>query len=173
MPDRPSHLWKDLPPDTRQDAALAFWRDESSSDAEVHHAEAIIAIAKRLKFRPKSVQALPEERLARYLAQMGDVSDGVATRALIAYHFQTKRPLMAAFLDALGIAHENGLITEESITPPAGPALTTAIDRLRAAFSEAEVLLYLKTLLVLDGDTWVNLGPLFPTQDAPEASKLG
>jgi hypothetical protein len=157
VPDRPSRLWKDLPPDTRQEAAIAFWRDESSSDVEVHHAEAVFAIAKRLKFRPKSVQALSEDKLARYLAQMGDVSDGVATRALVAYHFQTKRPLMAAFLDALGIAHENGLITAESVPPPDGAALTAAIDRLRAAFSEAEVLLYLKTLLVLDGDTWANL----------------
>lgn len=157
MPDRPSRLWKDLPPDTRHDAALAFWRDESSSDVEIHHAEAVIAIAKRLKFRPKSVQALPDDRRAKYLAQMADVSDSVATRALVAYHFQMKRPLMSAFLDALGIAHENGLISAESLPPPEGPALAAAVDRLRAAFPEAEVLLYLRTLAALDADTWVNL----------------
>jgi hypothetical protein len=157
VPDRPSRLWKDLPPDARQDAALAFWRDESSSDVEVHHAEAILAIAKRLKFRPKSVQALSEDKLARYLAQTGDVSDAVATRALIAYHFQTKRPLMSAFLDALGIAHENGLITAESVPPPDAAALATAVGQLRAAFPEPEVVLYLRTLAALDGDTWVNL----------------
>jgi hypothetical protein len=156
----PSRLWKDLPPDTRQAAALAFWQDESSADVEVHHAEAVMAIAKRLKFRPKSVQALPEERRARYLAQMSDVSDGVATRALIAYHFQTKRPLMSAFLDALGIAHEDGLITAESVPAPEGPALAAAAGRLRELFPEPDVLLYLRTLAALDSDTWVNLPPM-------------
>ena len=34
----------------------------------------------------------------------------MAGRALILYHLAEQRPMMGAFLDALGIAHENGLI---------------------------------------------------------------
>ena len=30
-----------------------------------------------------------------------------------------QRPMMAAFLDALGIAHENGLIQEDNVIPDA------------------------------------------------------
>jgi len=45
--------------------------------------------------------ALPIDRRTKLLAQMSDVSDAVATRALIAYHFTTRRDLMAAFLDLL------------------------------------------------------------------------
>ena len=49
---------------------------------------------------------------------MADVSDAVASRALIAYHFVAERPLMGAFLDALGITHDQGLINEDEVAPP-------------------------------------------------------
>jgi hypothetical protein len=155
--DRPSRIWKELPPDVRLTASTAFWKNDESNDAALQHAEAIMAIAKRLNFRPKSAQALPEERRARLLAQMSDVSDAVATRALIAYHFETQRPLMAAFLDALGVAHDNGLITAESVTPPEAAAISDAAGRVRQAFPGDAVRLYLRTLKALDADTWANL----------------
>jgi hypothetical protein len=155
--DRPSRIWKELPPEVRQAAATAFWKNDESNDAALQHAEAIMAIARRLNFRPKSAQALPEERRARLLAQMSDVSDAVATRALIAYHFETQRPLMSAFLDALGVQHDNGLITAETVAPPQAAAITDAAGRVRQAFPEDAVHLYLRTLKALDADTWANL----------------
>jgi hypothetical protein len=157
MPDRPARLWKDMPADTRLQAAEAFWRDDSSPDVQVQHMEATLLLAKRLNFRPKSVLALPIDRRARHLAQVTDVSDAVATRALIAYHFAVQRPLMSAFLDALGIRHDNGLITEEQVAPPLRDRLAGAIVALRATFGPEAVDLYVKTLAVLDGDTWRNL----------------
>ena len=137
-------------------AAEAFW-NEDQSDIELQHADAVLTLAKRLNFRVKSVQALPIERRARLLAQLGDVSDSVATRALISYHFTTKRELMAAFLDALGITHDNGLINEETVAPPDRARLETAIKQLRSSFSQTDVDLYLRTLSTLDGDTWAEL----------------
>ena len=118
MSDRPSQLWKEMPVEKRQLAAEAFWRDNESPEIQAQHVEALVAIARRLNFRAKSVQALPVERRAKHLAQMRDVSDALATRALIAYHFATQRPLMTTFLDALGIAHDEGLITAEDVAPP-------------------------------------------------------
>jgi hypothetical protein len=155
MPVRPSRLWKDMTPDNRLVAADAFWRDDQS-DAGMQHVEAIIAIAKRLNFRPKSVRALPLERRARHLAQMQDVSDSIATRALIAYHFSARRALMAAFLDAVGIAHEDGLIKEESVPPPSKDTLAAAITTVRGAFPPGDVDLYVRTLASLDGETWAE-----------------
>jgi hypothetical protein len=160
MPDKPSRLWKDLPPDTRLDAALAFWRDVESPDIAAQHAEAMALLARRLNFRAKSIQALPVDRRARHLAHIGDVSDLVATRALIAYHFSAKRELMSAFLDALGITHDSGLITAEQVLPPSLDRLTAAREGLKATFGEAEIDLYLRTLVALDADTWVNLDSL-------------
>jgi hypothetical protein len=163
MSVRPSRIWKELPVEKRVAAADAFWRDEEAEDIHVQHIEAIVAIAKRLNFRPKSVQSLPIDRRAKQLAQLPDVSDALATRALISYHFAAQRPLMGAFLDALGIAHENGLITaEEGVTPPDREALAKAAEKVREDFPADDVVLYMRTLLALDGDTWVNLEPLVP-----------
>ena len=91
----------------RLQAAEAFWRDENAGSEQ---AEVLATIAQRIKFRPKSVLALPVARKARYLVGLPAVSEIVAARLLVAYHIAHQRPMMGAFLDALGIAHENGLI---------------------------------------------------------------
>ena len=85
------------------------------------------------------------------------MSDALATRALIAYHFATQRPLMTTFLDALGIAHDNGLITAEDVAPPDRERLAAATAALLAAHPADDAMRYLRTLVTLDGDTWVNL----------------
>jgi hypothetical protein len=162
-PMRPSHLWKELPSSTRLALADAFWRenDDDSPETTMQHVEAIAAIARRMNFRTKSVQALPIDRKARQLAQMSDVSDAVATRALIAYHFSTQRPMMAAFLNALGVANDNGLITAEEVAAPETEQLRAAVGQLGEYPADA-VSLYLRTLTVVDEDTWRNLPAVIP-----------
>jgi hypothetical protein len=160
---RPSRLWKELAPDTRLALAEAFWREDEdeASEAGVQHAEAVAAIARRLNFRMKSVQALPVDRKARQLAQIADVSDSVATRALISYHFLTQRPMMTTFLNALGVANDNGLITAENVAAPATDQLRAAVGQL-SDYPKDAVSLYLRTLSAVDEDTWKNLEPLIP-----------
>jgi hypothetical protein len=159
MSDRPSRLWKQLPPETRLEAAAAFWADDQE-EAAMQQVEAVVVIARRLNFRPKTVQALPADRRSRQLAQIPEVSDAIASRALIAYHFAARRDLMSAFLDALGIAHDRGLIAQETLTSPDGAQLAAAVSSLRSAFPAADVDLYLRTLTTLDGDTWSGLNGL-------------
>jgi hypothetical protein len=161
--DRPSQVWKDMPVDKRVLAAEAFWLDRESPDIEVQQVEAIATLARRLKFRTRSVQALPVERRARHLAQVSELGDTVATRALIAYHFSHQRPLMGAFLDALGIAHDNGLITDEDVAPPDEVRLSKAVATVRTAFDTVDVDLYLRTLATLDTGTWANLPAVLRT----------
>jgi hypothetical protein len=161
--DRPSQVWKDMPADKRVLAAEAFWRDRESPEIDVQQLEAVATLARRLNFRTRSIQALPVERRARHLAQVSELGDTVATRALIAYHFSHQRPLMAAFLDALGIAHDNGLITAEDVAPPDEARLLKAVDAVKAAFDPSDVDLYLRTLAVLDAGTWANLPGLLGT----------
>jgi hypothetical protein len=143
-----------MPPATRFVAAEAFWNDDQSTEQQV---EVIVGLARKLNFRPKSIQALPVERRARQLAQILDVSETVAARALIALHLRAQRPMMAAFLDALGIPHDNGIITAESVPAPAADRLEKAVAALRAAFPADDVTLYLRTLAAVDGDTWGGL----------------
>lgn len=157
---RPSRLWRDLPLDTRLRLADAFWRDERSQEIHAPRVEAIVAIARRMNFRGKSVQALPVEKRAKYLAQMLDVSDVVASHALIAYHFRDQRALMGAFLDAVGIAHEDGLITAEDVPAPEKAKVVAAVAKVRQAFPPGDVDVYLQTLLAVDGETWKDLEDL-------------
>src|SRR5215216_6403780 len=112
---RPSRLWKNMPAERRIMAAELFWADEQSTEQQV---EAVGALAAHMKFRAKSVIGLPLEKKARYLATLPAISDVVAARALVNYHLARQRPMMGAFLDGLGIAHEDGLISEENVTKP-------------------------------------------------------
>src|SRR5688500_16742868 len=128
MPDvppipRPSQLWKALPPERKQQAAEAFWSDEN---AALEQAEAVATIAQRIKFRAKSVIALPREKKARHLVSLGAVSELVAARLLVAYHLAQQRPMMGSFLDALGIQHDEGLIADEDMQPPSAEKLHEA-----------------------------------------------
>jgi hypothetical protein len=154
---QPSKLWKNLPIERRLAAADAFWRDEQGLDQQI---EAVVTLAKRLNFRSRSLQALPIERKAKMLAQAPDVSDTVAARALVAYHFANERPLMAAFLDALGITHEDGLIADEQVAAPDRARLEHAIGDVRSKFPAEAVDLYLRTLVAIDGDTWGGIDEL-------------
>ena len=156
---RPSHLWKQLSAERKAQAAEAFWRDEN---AAAEQAEAIAAIAQRLKFRPKSAMSLPIDRKAKYLATMPQVSELVAARLLVAFHLEHQRPMMSAFLDALGIAHEDGLIADENVSPPDPERLRAAAAGLSRSYPPDEVALYLSTLLWQDAETWGALA------DAPE-----
>jgi hypothetical protein len=68
---------------------------------------------------------------------------------------------MSAFLDAVGLAHDNGLITEDPKAPE--PArLRSAVEQIRQSFAPEDVDLYLRTLLVLDAETWAGLSSLLP-----------
>jgi hypothetical protein len=154
---RPSRLWKRLPLDRRLEAADLFWDDEQSSDQQV---EAISAIAAHMKFRVKSVLNLAPEKRSKYLATLPIMSDTIAARALVSYHLGRQRPMMAAFLDALGITHEEGLISDEQMTKPDAENLRTAAAELRTKFPADDVSLYLATLVSQDPDTWGALAEM-------------
>lgn len=149
-----------MSPEKRLVAANAFWNDENGQEQQV---EIIVTLARKLNFRPKSIPALPLERRSKLLAGMDDVSEAVASRALIAYHLEAERPMMAAFLDAIGIEHDNGLIAAEEVAPPDKAKLIEGVKTLRAAFPADAVRLYLHTLVLLDGDTWAGLDGLIDT----------
>ena len=112
---RPARMWRLMKPELKASAATAFWSDEQ---AALEQAEAVALIARQIKFRPKSVLSLTVEKKARHLAGIAQVSDLLAARLVIAYHLEHQRPMMGAFLDALGIAHDDGLIKDDSPTAP-------------------------------------------------------
>jgi len=148
---RPSQLWKSLPPDRRLQAAEAFWNEQ---EAGLEQAEAVALIAQKIKFRAKSVIAMPADKRARHLASFPVVSELVAARLLVAYHLAHQRSMMGAFLDAVGIKHEDGIIAEDEVQPPSREALQKAAKAIAASYPAEDVSLYLSTLVWQDPDTW-------------------
>jgi hypothetical protein len=151
---RPARMWRLLPSELRISAARAFWADEQ---AALEQAEAIALVARQIKFRPKSVISLPVDKKARHLAGLAQVSDLLAARLLISYHLEHQRPMMGAFLDLLGIAHDDGLIKDESPAAPDAATLDKAVAGLSAAYPKPDVARYFWALIWQDPETWGGL----------------
>ena len=147
-------MWRLMPTDLRVSAASAFWAD---GQAALEQAEAAAQIARQIKFRPKSVFSLSVDRKARHLASITQISDLLAARLVISYHLKHKRPMMGAFLDALGIAHDDGLIKDDTPKAPDAATLDAAVTALATAYPKADVARYFWALLWQDPDTWGGL----------------
>ena len=132
-----------MSPDRRRQAAEAFWSDENGA---AEQAQAVTAIAQHLKFRTKSVAVLSAARKIQYLLALPVVPETVASRLLASYHFDHQRPIMAAFLDALGVAHHNGMLAEDSAIPQDPDRIRAAAKTLAESFPADDVTLYLSTL---------------------------
>ena len=149
----PSKLWTMLPQETRLLAARSYdWKTPES------RLEAELTIARALKFRDLFVRKLPLEKRIGYLATAVRPADSLAASLLLALHLEHRRPILAAFLDSLGIEHDNGLITEDKeVAPPEAAALAAAAAKLYENFPENDVTVYLKCLLAVDPVTWGGL----------------
>jgi hypothetical protein len=151
---RPARVWRQMPTELRTSAAQAFWSDEQ---AALEQAEAVALISRQIKFRPKSVITLPNDKKAKHLAGVTQVSDLLAARLLIAYHLEHQRPMMGAFLDLLGIAHDDGLIKDEEPKAPDAATLDKAVKDLSAKYPKDDVARYFWALLWQDPETWGGL----------------
>jgi hypothetical protein len=80
--------------------------------------------------------------------------------------------MMGRFLDELGILHEDGIISEESITAPPQDRLAAAAGALARSFPAEAVSLYLSTLFWQDRDTWDSLAGLPEVRAASDPSAV-
>lgn len=151
---RPIRVWKRMSTEQRLAAAEPFWADEQSADQQI---EAVALIASHMKFRTKSVLNLAPEKRVKYLAGLPTISDAIVARALVAYHLEQQRPMMAAFLDLLGVTHENGLIADDAMPKPEAAKLSEAAKALAEKFPPEAVTLYFSTLVSQDPETWGDL----------------
>ncbi|HVO13327.1 MAG TPA: hypothetical protein VMX54_21490 [Vicinamibacteria bacterium] len=149
-----TRLWKHLPPDERRRAANAFFANTPAELAAI----ALGALAKARHMRPQAARKLPPEAQARILASTLDPGEPLAQGLLVALHLSERRPLLGAFLDALGLPHEEGLLEEdaESAPPVTEEAARQAVAAL-SGFPREHVLTYLNTLLLQDAERWAAL----------------
>ena len=74
--------------------------------------------------------------------------------------------MMGSFLDALGIAHEEGLISAEEVEPQTAEKLREAAGAIAKLYPAEDVSLYLSTLVWQDPETWGALADVPETRGA-------
>jgi len=156
---RPAALWKAMTEAQRQAAAEAFWADDESVAEQT---EVMLLLSKKLNFRYKSVEGMAPDRKTTHLLKLAQVSEGVAARLLVTYHLATQRQMMGAFLDGLGIKHEDGLIDTDDVPKPEPATLEKSAKAIVAAYPAEDVRLYFTTLLMQDPETWAGLDQFAP-----------
>ncbi len=159
-------LWRSLGPHEQLRAATAFARmlfspppDRADHDGWLRYRDDFIdAMARRVHFRPQTLERMPPERFGAMLVRVAEAMLVAPDwRGLFhAYYSDCKRPLMARFLDLCGIPNDDGLV-QGDLAPPedvAGP-----VARLVEEYGEEEVRRYLSILLLMDRNTWGFVEP--------------
>jgi hypothetical protein len=79
----------------------------------------------------------------------------VAEALVVALHLGPRRPLLADFLDQLGVAHEEGLIAEDlEVAPPTDEAVRAAGAALKERHDAAAIRTYWNALWLQDPTRW-------------------
>jgi hypothetical protein len=146
-------LWKALTPEERSAAISASLADDENGWVKTTTRG---AIASALKFRPQTVATWPRQKMIAEAARLPLDDVQLLSAYLVDLHLGTRRPMMAAFLDAVGVPNENGRIDTEAsgpitVTPE---KLSAAADDLVGRFPPDEVVTYFLTLLLQDFETW-------------------
>lgn len=159
-------LWRTLPREERLEAARAFW-ERPTEEAAVAAAQEVVKI---LRVRPQAFHKVPLDQRVRAVAGLATPPESLAEALLLSLHVGARRPLLGAFLDALAIPHEEGLIDEETeVAPPTETAARAALASLRADHSDAAIRLYWNALWLQDRERWAALEPVAPPHSEPLA----
>lgn len=149
-------LWKALSPEERTLGIAAALADDENGWVKTTTRG---AVASALRFRPQTVATWPRPKLVSEAARLPLDDVQLLSAYLIDLHLGHRRPMMAAFLDALGIANENGRIDSETteVGPQDAAKVRAAADAVAARFPADEVVTYFLTLMLQDAGVWAGL----------------
>ena len=149
-------LWKALTPEEKEQAVTACLADDENGWVKT---TTRTAVAAALKFRPQTVGTWPRAKLVREAVRLPLDDPQLLSAYIVDLHLGARRPMMGAFLDALGIANDEGRIDSENTEVPQQDAARVgkAADALVAAYPPDEVVTYFLTLLLQDSAVWGGL----------------
>jgi hypothetical protein len=115
-------------------------------------------LVKARHLRPQAARSLPPDAQARILATVLDPGEPLAQGLLVSLHLADRRPLLRAFLDALSLPHDDGVLKEEadSAAPATVEKARSAVAALNS-FPADHVRTYLNTLWLQDAERWEAL----------------
>ena len=123
---------------------------------------ALEALAKHMGLRPNKVLELPKvERHAawQHLLTYPQL-EPMGFNFLCHWLIETQPALLAAWLDALGIAHDGHGLVEDFPPAPPKAQLQAALDTVLKAYPARQVSIYLRTFNEIDGVHWPELDAL-------------
>src|SRR5882672_8799051 len=108
-------LWKALTPQERAQGITAALDDDENGWVKTTTRG---AIASALKFRPQTVATWPRAKTVSEAARLPLDDVQLLSAYMVDLHLRHRRPMMAAFLDALGIPNDDGRIDSETTEVP-------------------------------------------------------
>ena len=146
-----TRLWKRLGREERLAAARHFFAQPPTELL----ASALSALVKARHLRPQVARSLPPDEQARTLAAVSDPGESLAAGLVVALHLGERREILKTFLDAAGLPHEDGLLTEQDDGAPLDEERARrGVAALRQAFPAAQVDVYLNALWLQDPERW-------------------
>ena len=125
---RPFEIFRAMAPEQ----ALHFCRGLSDS-APASYAQALALAGAAMRARPVFLKKQPFERRAeairRALARVA--SNELAEEFLAVYFLECRNGLLVEWLDGLGIAHEDGVLSDAEIAAPEDVMLRKAVETFR------------------------------------------
>ncbi len=156
---RPYEIFRDMPPEY----AVTFCRALADS-APPAYRQCLALASAAMRARPVFLKRRPLERQAeavrRALARIA--SNEVAEEMLAVFFLECRRELLVTWLDAVGVAHEDGVLQDDTVAEPNPEQLREAAAKF---FESEEADRYERRLLLLtfaaqSSIDWPNLDAL-------------
>jgi hypothetical protein len=145
--------YRSLPPERR--AALVLHAIRSSREARMLYVQRLVA--RGGGFRAVTVAAWPPDRLAKEVVRLNAETPQDELDLLQLLYVELEPAIQSTFLDAAGVAHEDGRMGEELEPPYAdADAVRRAADAVRAAHGE-DGERYLRTLARYSREGWPGI----------------
>jgi hypothetical protein len=108
--------------------------DEIAKQAPGVHAQSMALAGAALNARPQFIlKQKPAQRAETIRKVMARVrSNDLAEEALATYFIDCRRELLVAWLDLLGLEHEEGILSDNRPKAPETPIIREAVEKFRA-----------------------------------------
>ena len=134
-------LWQALSGEERREAARAYL---SSTDADRERLNRVVARAQN--FRPQTVRKWPEDKICSAMRFVPLRDSDLASELLRSHHVPGQAAMVAGFLDALGVPHQEGAVDSLEIIDADAKTVGRAIRGLVQEYGPRPVAVYLLAL---------------------------